>query len=48
MQVHVNYHPDKWERMKSIIKWKRDGDASELMAYPDGSCFHPRNDCKPN
>lgn len=45
--VHVNYHPDKWERMKAIIKWRREGDTSALKAFPDGSCWHPP-DCKPN
>lgn len=48
VMVHVNYHPDKWERMKAIIKWKRAGDDSELKKFPDGSCFNPLNDCKPN
>eukprot|EP00798_Chlamydomonas_sp_ICE-L_P031415 gene31415-6583_t len=38
VMVHVNYHPDKWERMQSI--WARyvDGDLTALDKYPIGEC----------
>lgn len=35
--VHVNYHPDKWERMKAIIRRWVDGDTAALDSFPDGS-----------
>lgn len=35
--VHVNYHPEKWERMKAVIaKWVG-GDDKALDSFPDGS-----------
>jgi len=38
VMVHVNYHPDKFERMQSV--WKRyiEGDLHALDSYPLGSC----------
>ena len=36
--VHVNYHPDKWERMKAIWAYFVDGKKKALDAFPDGSC----------
>ena len=47
VMVHANYHPDKWERLKAIIKWIRNGDTKALEPFPDGSCYHPP-ECKPN
>ena len=42
--IHVNYHPDKWERMKSIIDiWQNGESWSTLDKYPDGSCFGAPN-----
>eukprot|EP00898_Chlorokybus_atmophyticus_P001143 jgi/Chlat1/2029/Chrsp159S02332 len=37
VMVHMNYHPDKHERMKGV--WRRyiDGDAHALDSFPDGS-----------
>lgn len=35
--VHMNYHPDKHERMKAAARYYFDGDASELMRFPGGS-----------
>ena len=47
VMVHVNYHPDKWERMKAIIEWVRRKNPSALDPFPDGSCWNPPS-CKPN
>lgn len=38
VMVHVNYHPDKWDRMKAIVKRWVDGDAKALDPFPNGSC----------
>ena len=35
--VHVNYHPDKWERMKAVVQRWVNGDAKALDAFPGGS-----------
>eukprot|EP00798_Chlamydomonas_sp_ICE-L_P003487 gene3487-13553_t len=35
--LHVNYHPDKHERMKAAIKYYVDGDQNALDAFPGGS-----------
>ena len=34
--VHVNYHPDKWERMKAIWAYFVDGRRRRLMRFPTG------------
>ena len=36
--VHVNFHPDKWERMKSVVARYLDGQSKALDPYPVGSC----------
>ncbi|GIL58590.1 hypothetical protein Vafri_13473 [Volvox africanus] len=40
VMVHVNYHPDKFQRMQSV--WARyvEGDRTALDKYPVGSCFN--------
>jgi len=35
--IHMNYHPDKHERMKAAAKYYFQGDASDLMRFPGGS-----------
>ncbi|GFH15326.1 glycosyltransferase, partial [Haematococcus lacustris] len=35
--VHVNYHPDKHERMKAIFKYYNEGDEHALEPFPGGS-----------
>eukprot|EP00850_Spirogloea_muscicola_P003335 SM000013S26504 [mRNA] locus=s13:732831:733796:- [translate_table: standard] len=35
--IHVNYHPEKHERMLAIIKYYVNKDLSALDAFPDGS-----------
>ncbi|KAG1676624.1 hypothetical protein FOA52_008753 [Chlamydomonas sp. UWO 241] len=35
--VHVNYHPDKHERMIAIVKYYVDGDENALKPFPGGS-----------
>ncbi|KAL4430612.1 hypothetical protein ABPG77_005852 [Micractinium sp. CCAP 211/92] len=37
VSVHVNYHPDKFERMKAVVKRYVDGDMHALDKFPDGS-----------
>lgn len=37
VMIHVNYHPDKFERMKAIIKRYREGNMHALDAFPNGS-----------
>lgn len=37
VMIHVNYHPDKFERMKAIVKYFVDGDTKALDSFPDGS-----------
>lgn len=36
--IHVNFHPDKWDRMKSIVEMYVNGKADALDKYPVGSC----------
>mmetsp|Transcript_6937 Transcript_6937/g.11803 ORF Transcript_6937/g.11803 Transcript_6937/m.11803 type:complete len:388 (-) Transcript_6937:991-2154(-) len=35
--VHVNYHPDKHERMKAVVKYYTEGIKTALDAFPGGS-----------
>ena len=35
--IHVNYHPNKFERMLAIVEYYVKGDKKALMAFPDGS-----------
>jgi hypothetical protein len=35
--VHINYHPDKHERMLAVVKYYIDGDAKALDRFPGGS-----------
>jgi hypothetical protein len=37
VMVHVNYHPDKHQRMKAIFKYYLDKDEHALDAFPGGS-----------
>lgn len=37
VSVHVNYHPDKFERMKAVVKRYVDKDLTALDRFPDGS-----------
>jgi hypothetical protein len=37
VMVHLNYHPNKEERMDTIIKYFRGGDAGPMMKLPGGS-----------
>ena len=37
VMVHVNYHPDKLDRMKGVVKYFLGGDAGALEGFPDGS-----------
>jgi len=37
VMVHVNYHPDKFERMLAVEKRYIDGDKTALDKFPDGS-----------
>ncbi|CAD7701899.1 unnamed protein product [Ostreobium quekettii] len=41
--VHVNYHPDKWPRMKAVVKRYVDGDVDALSSFPTGSCHGAPN-----
>mmetsp|Transcript_874 Transcript_874/g.3192 ORF Transcript_874/g.3192 Transcript_874/m.3192 type:complete len:441 (-) Transcript_874:158-1480(-) len=41
--IHVNYHPDKWERMRAIMQYYFDGDKRALDKFPDGSCWQAPN-----
>ena len=36
VMVHINYHPDKWERMKAVIDFYQNGKHEALEAFPDG------------
>uniref|UniRef100_A0A061SJT2 Glycosyltransferase cazy family gt77-like protein n=1 Tax=Tetraselmis sp. GSL018 TaxID=582737 RepID=A0A061SJT2_9CHLO len=36
VMVHINYHPDKWQRMKAVIKRYLKGDSHALDGYPLG------------
>ncbi|KAK8683790.1 hypothetical protein V6N13_039839 [Hibiscus sabdariffa] len=35
--VHVNYHPDKLQRMKAVVEFYVNGKQDALDPYPDGS-----------
>lgn len=37
VMVHINYHPDKHERMKAVFKYYLHNDKTDLMAFPGGS-----------
>ncbi|KAK9837243.1 hypothetical protein WJX81_001335 [Elliptochloris bilobata] len=37
VMVHINYHPDKYERMVAAKRYFIDGDTSALKAFPGGS-----------
>ncbi|GAX77314.1 hypothetical protein CEUSTIGMA_g4760.t1 [Chlamydomonas eustigma] len=37
IMVHVNYHPDKHERMRAVFKYYKDGDEHALDSFPGGS-----------
>ena len=37
MTVHINYHPDKNERQRAVIKYYLDGDDHALDSFPGGS-----------
>ena len=45
VMVHVNYHPDKWDRMKAIVKRYVDGDTTALNKFPNGSCPNDAPKC---
>ncbi|XP_010244320.1 PREDICTED: arabinosyltransferase RRA3-like [Nelumbo nucifera] len=35
--IHVNYHPDKFPRMKAIVDYYVNGNQDALKSFPDGS-----------
>ena len=35
--VHINYHPDKFERMRAVFAYYLNGDSHALDAFPGGS-----------
>lgn len=37
VMVHINYHPDKHERMKAVIEYYIKGNEHALDAFPGGS-----------
>jgi len=37
VMVHVNYHPDKHERMRGVVRYFLGGDREALEGFPDGS-----------
>lgn len=37
VMVHINYHPDKHERMQAVVKYYIDGDEHALDKFPGGS-----------
>lgn len=37
VMIHVNYHPDKHQRMLAIVKRYVEGDLEALAPFPDGS-----------
>ena len=37
VMVHVNYHPDKLDRMKGVVRYFLGGDREALEGFPDGS-----------
>lgn len=37
VMVHINYHPDKHERMQAVFKYYVDGNKEALKPFPGGS-----------
>lgn len=37
VMIHVNYHPDKFDRMLAIIDYWRNGKRDALDRFPNGS-----------
>lgn len=37
VMVHINYHPDKHERMRAVVQYYVDGDEHALDRFPGGS-----------
>jgi arabinosyltransferase len=37
VMVHINYHPNKEERMATIIEYFKGGNAEPMMKLPGGS-----------
>jgi hypothetical protein len=37
VMIHVNYHPNKFERMKAIVEYYVNGNKDALKRFPDGS-----------
>lgn len=37
VMIHMNYHPDKYERMLAAVKYYVDGDDQALASFPGGS-----------
>eukprot|EP00882_Tetradesmus_deserticola_P013746 GHRQ01014596.1.p1 GENE.GHRQ01014596.1~~GHRQ01014596.1.p1 ORF type:complete len:291 (+),score=114.92 GHRQ01014596.1:606-1478(+) len=37
VMVHINYHPDKHDRMKAVFKYYLDNDSNALAPFPGGS-----------
>ena len=37
VSVHVNYHPEKEQRLVALLKFYVDGDKKALDPFPDGS-----------
>ncbi|KAG2497438.1 hypothetical protein HYH03_004593 [Edaphochlamys debaryana] len=37
VMVHINYHPDKHDRMKAVVKYFLEGDEHALDRFPGGS-----------
>ncbi|OMO63420.1 Reticulon [Corchorus olitorius] len=35
--IHINYHPNKLERMKAVVEFYVNGNQDALKAFPDGS-----------
>ena len=37
VMIHINYHPDKYDRMMAVVKYYVDGDDHALEQFPGGS-----------
>ena len=37
VMVHINYHPNKVERMKAIVEYYKTGNEKAIMQFPGGS-----------
>ena len=35
--VHINYHPDKYERAEAVFRYYLQGEAQALAKFPGGS-----------